>query len=202
MSHTIAAGSNLTAIAITPNGKRVYVTCGLGCSRVVAISTVTHSVVGSFSTSQYWPPAAIAITPDGTTAYVPTMSNYHSTIAPIDVVDLAANTSVSTWPAGIGTSVAIAPDGKTVYVGVASGSFSNVDAIDVATNTATTINLPSGPTFPSPTAIAITPDGTTAYVAMAEPGTVAPSLSRRTQSALLSWLAPIQTRLRFPAPLR
>ena len=97
-----------------------------------------------------WPPrlgapSAIAITPDGKTAYVTTSDG----VIPIAT---ATNTAGPLIAAGDGSGyIAIMPDGTTAYV-IDQGS-DMVTAIDIATNTAG----PSIPVGDVPTAIAITP---------------------------------------------
>jgi YVTN family beta-propeller protein len=105
---------------------------------------------------------AIAITPDGSTAYVLGGNN---TVTPID---LATNTPGNPIPVGsVGNNesdaIAITPDGRTAYVtneAINNGN-STVTPIDLATNTPET-SIPVGGL---PDAIAITPDGETAYIA-------------------------------------
>ena len=98
-------------------------------------------------------PYAIAITPDGKTAYVANAGS--GTVTPIAT---ATNTAGAPIPVGKDPYViAITPDGKTAYV--TNYNSGTVTPIATATNTA-------GPPIPTgkPTAIAITPDGKTAYV--------------------------------------
>ena len=90
---------------------------------------------------------AIAITPDGKTAYVANTSS--GSVTPIDIATNAAGP-----PIPVGSSpdlIAITPDGKTAYV-VNLGS-STVTPIDIATNTAGA-PIPVGTV---PEAIALTP---------------------------------------------
>jgi YVTN family beta-propeller protein len=102
---------------------------------------------------QPWP---IAITRDGTTAYVA-----HAATNNVFPIDTATDTAGTPIPVGNSPqALAITPDGKTAYV--ANVSASTVTPIDIATNTAGT-PIPVGG---SPYAIAITPDGTTAYIAI------------------------------------
>jgi YVTN family beta-propeller protein len=109
-------------------------------------------------------PFPIAITPDGSTAYVANFSD--GTVTPIDV---ATNTAGTPIPAGGDPrSIAITPDGKTAYVANYAGD--KVTPIDVATNTAgTPLKVGS-----APAGIAITPDGRTAYVSNEGDSTITP----------------------------
>jgi YVTN family beta-propeller protein len=99
-------------------------------------------------------PQAIAITPDGGTAFV---ANYGSdSVTPIRTVSRRAGAAI---PVGKQPwAIAITPDGRTAYV--ANYGSNTVTPIDTSTRRA-------GPPIPvgkQPRAIAITPDGRTAYV--------------------------------------
>jgi len=101
---------------------------------------------------------AIAITPDGKTAYV--AQNVTNTIVPVDLATGAngALIDVAQEPTGI----AITPDGRTAYVVTGGEQIGGggVVPIDTATGTA------GAPIYAGlvPSAIAIAPDGQTAYV--------------------------------------
>jgi DNA-binding beta-propeller fold protein YncE len=106
-------------------------------------------------------PFAIAIAPDGSTAYVLANDN---TVTPID---LATNTSENSIPVGSlgnneSTAIAITPDGSTAYV--------TNEIVNYGSNTLTPVDLATKtpeaaiPFDGYPTTIAIAPDGKTAYV--------------------------------------
>jgi YVTN family beta-propeller protein len=109
-------------------------------------------------------PDAIAVTPDGKTAYVANSGS--GTVTPISTVTGTAGPVIA-----VGTdpqAVTVTPDGKTAYV-LNSGS-DTVTPIAVATGAA-------GPAIPvgaSPRAMALTPDGRTLYVLNWEGGSVTP----------------------------
>ncbi len=110
-------------------------------------------------------PFGIAITPEGSTAYVA-----NATVTPIDTATNTAETpiTVGASPGGI----AITPNGATAYVANAGVNCSSntVTPIDTATNTAgTSITVGGCPLF-----IAITPDGSTACVTDFEGHSVTP----------------------------
>jgi YVTN family beta-propeller protein len=97
-------------------------------------------------------PSAVAITPDGKTAYVTNFSS--GSVTPIET---ATNTpgpaiAVGSFPSG----VAVTPDGKTAYV-------TNQDSM-IPINTATNTPGAAIPVGSGPIGVAITPDGKTAYV--------------------------------------
>src|SRR5258708_6750122 len=119
-----------------------------------ATNTVSASIpVGSG-------PVAVAITPDGTRAYV--VNEGDSTIS---VIDTVTNTVVGS-PIGVSiprgslfqADLAVTPDGGHVYV--AGGPI--VTAIATATNTVST-TISGVP--PGSLGLAITPDGASVYVA-------------------------------------
>ncbi len=101
---------------------------------------------------------AIAITPDGQTAYV--AQNATNTIVPVNLTTGAVGSLIdlAQEPTGIATT----PDGRTVYVVTGGEQIGGGDVvpIDTATDTA------GAPIYAGlvPTAIAIAPDGQTAYV--------------------------------------
>jgi YVTN family beta-propeller protein len=110
---TIPVGSPPFGVAVTPDGKHVYVTGNV----VSVIDTATNAVVATV-------PGAggpgIAITPDGKHVY-----------AGGSVIDTATNTVVATVPGAGGPGIAITPDGKHVYVPAGN----NVSVIATASNT-------------------------------------------------------------------
>ena len=174
----IQVGSGPDAIAITPDGKMAYVANGGGANGGPQANSVTPIDLATGATGrpistvsaatpttvEAWP-RAIAITPDGRTAYV--ANGLGTSVVPID---LATGTAGAPITVGIDPdAIAITPDGNTAYVA------------DYADDTVTPINLATnvpgppvqvGPTLGRhnhdllwhPTAIAITPDGWTAYV--------------------------------------
>ena len=101
-------------------------------------------------------PSAIAITPDGTRAYV-VNSNSDS----VSVIDLATNSTVGApIPVGDGPSaIAITPDGTRAYLAIRNTN--RVSMIDTRTNTV--VGPPVG-VGSLPQGIAITPNGTRVYV--------------------------------------
>jgi YVTN family beta-propeller protein len=101
-------------------------------------------------------PVEVAITPDGTRAYV---TNYN--VNSVSVIDTATNTVDTTISLGTNRNpfgVAITPDGSRAYVTINSPNL--VAVIDLATNTVVT-TIPVGV---GPVGVAVTPDGTRAYV--------------------------------------
>ena len=102
--------------------------------------------------------AALAITPDGQTAYV--AQNATDTVVPVNLATGAQGGLIDVGQEP--TAIAITPDGRTAYVVTGGQQIGGggVVPIDTATNTA-------GPPINAglvPTSIAIAPNGQTAYV--------------------------------------
>ncbi|BBX70329.1 YVTN family beta-propeller repeat protein [Mycolicibacterium psychrotolerans] len=99
-------------------------------------------------------PTRIAVSPDGTRAYVTNTSSRS-----VSVIDTATNTVIDTVRVGHRpTAVRVSPDGTRAYV---TNTYSrSVSVIDTATNTVIdTVRVGL-----RPTALAVSPDGTRAYV--------------------------------------
>lgn len=152
------------AVAITPDGSTAYV-AGLGSNNVTPISVGTMATgtnlclpVGTCPASADAQPQAVAITPDGSTAYV-----VNSGLDTVSVVLLAqgrVSSSSIQLPRGTRPSaIAIGPDGTRAYVAA------------YATGQVFPITLPSGivgapiTVGPGPTGLALTPDGLHLFVA-------------------------------------
>ena len=149
----VSQGATPSSAAATCSPK-VYVTNNLTLGSVSVVN-VADGAVSTISIGDH--PIGVAITPDGTKAYV--ANNYGNTVSVINVATGAAST-IST---GIGNGpdgVAITPDGTKAYV--TSFTDSTVSVIAVASDAV--IGSPIG-IGDSPTGVAITPDGTKAYVA-------------------------------------
>jgi YVTN family beta-propeller protein len=133
----------------------------VGNSTVSVINTGTNTVVTTIPLPAGSDPFGIAITPDGTRAYVANAGTPDS----VAVINTATNTILTTIPFPAGSDpfgIAITPDGSRAYV-ANFGTPDSVTVINTATNTIlTTIVLPAGS---NPQLIAITPDGSRAYVA-------------------------------------
>ena len=143
-----------------PSGLMAYVTETLGVVTPVNIATGTAGTpitVGPM-------PTAIAITPDGKTAYVANEGS--NTVTPITVATGTAGTPITVGSTP--DAIAITPNGQTAYV--ANEGSRTVTPITVATGTAGT-PIPVGN---APVAIAITPDGQTAYVVNTSSDSVTP----------------------------
>jgi YVTN family beta-propeller protein len=157
------------ALAITPNGKTLYVAVLLNphagtpdVGGVIPVDIATGQVGGSIKTALQ--PSDIAITPNGTTVYVLCLSygkagHLTDEVFPIDTRTDALGRAIRVGPTL--SSLAMAPNGKTVYVPTLNGVFQ----IDVSTNTAgRTIELGQA------RSMAISSNSERAYIVLETPG--------------------------------
>jgi YVTN family beta-propeller protein len=148
---TVATILNLDdpfGVAVTPDGKRLYVGNTLGNMSV--IDTGTNTVVATVNLSGA---QAVAAAPDGKHVYA-TLGNTVSVIA------TATNTVVATVTVGDSPlGLAVSPDGTALYA--ACFGSKNVFQIDTKTNTVIT-NVEVGV---QPLGVVVSPDGKLVYVA-------------------------------------
>ena len=153
---SIDVGSTPSQLVISPDGTRIYVTSALGNVQfgltgqptgfnphLVVLDTATHLVMNRISLGNL--PDSIALTPDGSRAYVAMVSRFLNSgygmgFAPdnqVAVVDLLTQ-AVTRWitvpstPAG----VAITPDGLHVLVAIPGAN--SISVIDTETDTLVT----------------------------------------------------------------
>ena len=157
------AGSDPRAMALTPDGTRLYVSHFGAPSQISVIDTATNAILAAVPFPPGSMPSRIAMTPDGARAYV----NLFGTPDAVAVIDTFTNTAAATIPLPDGSDpsdIAITPDGTRAYVTTIGVNQDTVRVIDTASNTiTTTIAFPLAST---PIAIAMAPDGLRAYVAV------------------------------------
>lgn len=175
---TIQVAQAPAALAITPDGKYVYVAAYVdgnpGTGVVQAISTSSNTVVATIP--GFSGPFNIAITPNGCTAYVTNFgsNNFEPVGTTVSAINLKTNEIIATIPVGTQPSgLAITPDGRYVYVSnyntlYLGYDFTNltpgvgtINIIDTCTNK---VICPTIVVGSSPAEIAITPNGAFAYV--------------------------------------
>ena len=148
-------------MAITPNGKAIYVS-GDEPNAVIPVSTVTDKVGKPIEFGAHYVPTQILITPNGRTAYVTDIQG--GEIYPIATATDTLEKPIRTGPAGGGYyQMAITPDGKTLYAVSSSTPFKGPsDVIPIATAT----NKPGKPIKIHSMAVyglMMNPDGATVY---------------------------------------
>jgi len=151
-------GGPPTDVAVTPDGATLVVPYdsggvpGQGGVNVVDTATGTTTAIPLVHN-----PGAVALTPDGSRAYITNQGANDGFVTPID---LATNTAGTPIPVMIAGDIAITPDGSRALV----GSQSSVVPIDLATDTAgAPIALAA-----TPSTVAVTPDGATAFMTLTE----------------------------------
>jgi YVTN family beta-propeller protein len=146
----VGVASNSAGVAVSPDGKFVYVGNGGGVSVIDASSnTVVGSPIPVAGGAQM-----LAVTPNGKFIYVGNGSG-------IWVIDRAAGMVVgSVIPTVYPAALAVRPDGKFVYVAGGQSYPGAVSVIDTSSNkVVNTITMDD-----TPAGIAVTPDGKYAYV--------------------------------------
>jgi len=154
-TNSIVPGSSPSGFssAITPDGATLFATSPQNNEvNVFSIATSSGTPVAALNF-----PRGIAVTPDGSTAYVayrPFASNEPS-LLPIPLANPVATGTPIPLASSSAEAVAITPDGSTAFVTDLTGG--TVVPVDLASGTAgTPISLGSSGT--NPIAIAITPD--------------------------------------------
>ncbi len=92
-------------LAITPNGKYIYVPLG-EFPAIFAIKTATNTIDATVPFAQS--PIAVAITPDGRRAYV-TAGNFNTEPNSVVVIETRTNSIIATIAVPSGTAIAIIP---------------------------------------------------------------------------------------------
>jgi YVTN family beta-propeller protein len=156
----IPVGDQPSTLAVTPNGKTLYVGAegSEGGNNVTVVNTQSNQAVGTipltYEGSDH-PASTIAISPDGKTAYVVSYE-----VEGILVIDLQTNQIVGpVIPVGGSPwGVAFSPDGSVAYA-----TDDEEDKIEVI-NTATRDAFASIPVGENPRNVVFSPDGKIAYV--------------------------------------
>jgi YVTN family beta-propeller protein len=152
------------ALALTPDGNFLYVV-NTAALTVSVVSTATETVVTNIDLGVPSGnlPNAIAISPDGSKAYV-TYFNPFEPQGPsgVVVIETASNSVVNTIDVpNEPASATVTSNGKWLYVAQTGGS--SVAVIDTGTQ-AVTDTIPTSACV-SPTGVTFSPDGAFAYVA-------------------------------------
>jgi YVTN family beta-propeller protein/beta propeller repeat protein len=150
----IPVGSQLGGVAVTLDGKKVYVT---NYYNISVIDATKNKVTATIPVGNH--PSGVAVSPDGKRIYVPNPdfgnpSNNTILIINTDTNEVEATVLVGGFPFG----VAVTLDGKKVYV--TNLHDKTVSVIDTSTNTV----IATIPVGDYPRGVAISPDGKRVYV--------------------------------------
>ncbi len=155
-------------IAITPDGKRLYVAENL-THKVAVVDLATQQVITKIAVGEY--PYDCEVSPDGKRIYV---TNWGSrSIAVIDTANnqVAGNIQVGDHP----NDIELTRDGKTLYV--ANANSNTVSVVDTAQmkeiEAVSTALHPKSPIGSTPNAVALSPDEKTLYIANADNNNIA-----------------------------
>jgi RHS repeat-associated protein len=170
VTSVIPVGVSPMGVAVTPDGSHVFVanegTSGSqGTVSVIGLTpgatcatagSTPPCVTATINVAQY--PYWVAVTPDGSRAFVACVNGGPDTVT---VIDTATDAVTGYVQAGAGSvSVAITPDGSRALV---ANEFDNTVSVIAATTNPPSL-IGTIPLSGTPFAMAITPDGTEAYV--------------------------------------
>ena len=158
---TIPLGfADVEAIALNPAGTMAYVADGADAALAV-VDLRTGAVIASVPTGATGAPINVAVSPDGSRAYVLNHTTADSTVS---VFDTSTNTLAAVIPAGSEASkFALNPAGTLIYVVALQGDISVIDA----TTETLTGTIPIGE---SSGGVAFGADGAVAYAGIAYQG--------------------------------
>lgn len=150
---TVDVGDSPIAIAVSPDGSRVY-TANINDASISVIDAATNTVIDTIAVGVA--PSSVAVSPDGSRMYVTHLIGFS-----ISVIDLITNHVIDTIPVGSFQvrAVTVSPDSSTVYT---ASTFDDLVSVLDATTNAVTATIPVGS---MPVSVAVSPDGGTLYTA-------------------------------------
>lgn len=165
VTRTVPIGADLNGLAISPDGKKLYVAAGAFNGRICIVDIEKGKIESTIDTGHS--PTAPVVSNDGKTLYV--CKRFHDNVIAIDLATkkIIAEMPVIREP----VAAAISPDGKKLFVanflpaGRVDGDFAAaaVTIIDTSENkTIATVTLPNGSI--DLRGITVSPDGKYAYV--------------------------------------
>ena len=166
----ILIGQRVYGMTLTPDGSKLYALTTTTATDpfktdIVVISTITNQVIQTFRLIDASLESAIAMHPDGSTAYV-AMGARNS----IAIIDTSTDTLRGFIPISMGVdNLAVHPDGSKIYA-TSSGNAQLDDQLIIVDATTLTqiasVKIPSPATFGTsrPEGISIHPDGSKIYI--------------------------------------
>ena len=152
----VGKGGEPGFVTMSPNGRVAYIANRSGF--VTVLDTAVNKVLAQIPVPA-GPPQFIAVTPDGSRAYV-SIFNTDKTINLVAVLDTRTARLLTTIPVQQKPyALAVTPDQRFVYV--PSHDAAEIDIIDIGTNKV----VQQVPVAPNPHWVTFTPDGKTAYIA-------------------------------------
>jgi len=130
---TVAVGSPVVAVAVSPNGQAVYAVNGNGRATTVAvISTTTDRVTATLPA----PLATVALVPNSSGSSLWLLQRN----GVVSELSLRTGTTMTLFPVGhSGRALALSPSGSTLYVLKGQGTVRNVAVVNLATEAVTTV---------------------------------------------------------------
>jgi YVTN family beta-propeller protein len=191
---SIPLGGPVLALAVAPDGNRLYVATWVDSftSSVAVIDTPTMASVATIPVAE--PIADLLMAPDGETLYAATFKFYLNDITGgVVVLDLEAKEIVTTIVTGGVSDLAISPDGQTVYASTVFYDLFEHRPDQVSIIDAGTRSIRDSVEIDEIAAIAIDPTGDALYAASrGRPGEIAiiDTSSLEISAAVQSGLSP------------
>ena len=170
----ISAGTNPSAVAVSPNGRFAFVsnasTNNVSAYSINAATGALAIVTGSPFVTGGAAPSAVTVSPNGAFLFVTNLGSNNVSVFTINA-GTGALTGVAGSPFPVGTNptgVTVSPNGMFAFVtnGVSSGISTDVSAFTINPTSGVLTPVPGSPfaAGTNPIAVAVAPSGTFAYV--------------------------------------
>jgi len=170
---TIPVGSEPRNLASNPSGTRLYVPNRFD-NTVSVIDTSTNTVIATVTHASFDEPYAVAVTPDGSEAWVVNKRGGGSTDGSVTIINTATNTVSSTIDhVDFSSCEAIAMNPVTARAYVVNKSGGTVTIVNTDTQTViTTVSVGYEPRY-----AVVTPNGSFVYVSVMDSDVVAAKIN-------------------------